>query len=298
MSAPVQSPLLRQTAARIWANVRPRAIRWRLLQSHIPDDGLIISLNGPGALKVRIRRSDVVGRAIFENGLFEPAEVEFVRRFLKPGMVFFDVGANLGQYTVVGAAQVGPLGAVHSFEPSTRMYAELRFNVGLNAAGDVCRLNQLAVADKNGLARLSVQEPGKEVYGSLGTQSWAAPTVGHETVCTISLDGYVAEQGIAHVDLIKMDIEGAELLALQGARNLLARPDAPALLVEIADVNTVGFNYAAVDIWDYLVDSGYTLFALTAGGTELVAAQRQVYWRGDNLVALKTDKRPFGSTNG
>jgi hypothetical protein len=86
-----------------------------------------------------------------------------------------------------------------------------------------------------------------------------------------------------------MDIEGAELLALRGSQRILSQPIPPAILLEVADVNTIGFGYQAVEIWHYLEAMGYRIYAFDRHGHISGLAQRPVdFSKAQNLVALKT----------
>lgn len=285
----------RLTIGQVWRRARrklrytlhPRAWMWRHWQKVDPSKPIITRLDD--GLRVRVYPHDIIGRYIFIEGVFLPAEWDFVKRYLKAGMTVLDLGANLGQYTLLAAKCVGPTGCVHSFEPSARMFEELEFNVSLNGLSETCILNNVAVSETSGTAALSVYERGQEVFGSLGvTRREEGMIVGHEQVKTIRLDDYVVEQGLGRVDFMKIDIEGAELLALRGAENLLAGPHAPTILIEMADVNTKGFGYGAVEIWDYLVGSGYQMCALGATRGELEALDHPPVFSSDtNLVAVK-----------
>jgi len=273
---------------RMTHTLHPRAIKWRYLKRNAPDQAVITRLGRN--LRVRVYPHDVIGEGIYVQGCSETSTWKFVERFLQPGMVFFDLGANLGQYSLLGATRVGPTGSVHSFEPSERMHAELQFNVGLNDLHCICRLNRAAVSDTAGTARLSKYAPGGEVYASLGTQQWArnARVIGHEEVRTVTLDKYVSEHGIGRVDLIKMDIEGAELLALRGACHLLQGPCSPTIVFEIADVNTEGFGYRAADIVNYLKERGYSVCHLRENGSIGGAIDETIaHFHGENLIAVK-----------
>ena len=70
--------------------INPRAIAWRYIKKRYPNKPIITKLGKD--LKVRIYPHDVIGKDIYENGLFEPAECKLVMNFLKPGMIFFDIG--------------------------------------------------------------------------------------------------------------------------------------------------------------------------------------------------------------
>lgn len=274
-----------------WDALHPRARAWNRQQHNYPDQPVLTPLDT--TLKVRVYPTDIIGREIYIYGMFEKEECRFVKNFLAPGMVFFDIGANLGQYSLLAARQVGPGGKVHSFEPSSRMFHELKFNIDLNGFSNICSLNSVAVSDTRGTAKLSRYEPGSEVYGSLGTQHWTttSPIIGYEEVNTITLDEYTRENRVNHVDLIKMDIEGAELKALHGATQLLSQADAPTLVVELADINTIGFGYPAMDIWDFLEKLGYSLYRFNKKGKIIGLATRPKDFQiAQDLVAMKSDR--------
>jgi len=279
--------------------LHPRSIAWEIKHARGSVHPIITPLGWDGHLKVRIYSTDLVGKTIYQRRVMEPREVLLITRFLRPGMSFFDFGANFGQYTVLAAQRVGAAGSVHSFEPSSRMFQELSFNVALNKLEGRCTLNQVALSDTLGSAKLSRYETGAEVFGSLGTHHRRESSpIGFEEVATTTLDAYVAEHGIRRVDLIKMDIEGAELLALRGGEGLLRRPDAPAIVLEMADVNTVGFGYHAVDTWDFLESMGYQMFSFKNRRATLVRALRprdfQAY---QDLLAVKCRFDLWGITD-
>jgi len=266
---------------------RRRFRAWEHLKAENPDQPITASLGGN--LRVRIYPRDVLGRDIFVHGFFEEAECRFVRQFLTPGMTFFDIGANLGQYTLLAAQQVGESGQVHSFEPSGRLFAELIHNVRLNGLENICSLNQLAVSDNDGIAFLSKYCAGAEVYGSLGKHKRSeASVVGEEKVHTTTIDRYVRAQGVKRIDLIKMDIEGAELPALQAATQTLVRADAPAIVFEMGDTNAAGFGYTPMEIWDLLEGHEYRMYEMTRRGTLLPAHRPRSLSVDRNYVALKS----------
>ncbi len=279
----------RYVIRRTWNLLNPRAIAWRYIKKRHPKKAIITKLGRH--LKIRIYPYDVIGKDIYINGVFEKSESNFVTRFLKPGMTFLDVGANLGQYTLLSAHCVGTNGRVHSFEPSSRMFSELKFNIELNNLSNICILNNVAVSDKEGTAKLSKYEAGGEVYGSLGNQNWAESgksIIGHEEVKTITLNGYIKKYNISHVDLIKIDIEGAELLALRGANQLLNRSDAPTIVLEMADITTDGFGYKAMEMWDYLKSLDFSLHSFDKHGNLAGPAKRPLNFAcAQNLVAIK-----------
>jgi FkbM family methyltransferase len=285
-------------AASVVRGLHPRSIAWQIKHAAGPVHPIVTRIGWHGDLKVRIHSRDVLGKHIYQYRIFEASEARLVTRFLKSGMIFIDVGANFGQYTLLAAERVGPGGQVHSFEPSARMYAELNYNVRLNDLQERCVLNNMALSDRQGISRLSKYEEGAEVYGSLGTQHWVdAPIVGFEEVATTTLDTYLTQCKIRHVDLIKMDIEGAELLALRGGAGLLCRADAPAIVLEMADINTDGFGYTALDTWDYLESLQYRFYSFANRRATLSKALRpNSFLPAQNLLAIKHGFHSWGIT--
>jgi FkbM family methyltransferase len=265
--------------------IHPRALVWRFKRQWRPGQPIITRMID--GLKVRLYPEDIIGRDIFIHGRFEPKETRFVAGFLKPGMIFFDIGANLGQYTLLGAQRVGPKGRVHSFEPNKRMFQELCFNVKLNNFTDRCILNNLAVADKEGVGTMPVYKPGAEVYSSLGQYQVNQYLTGEsEEVTLIKLDSYMERHNVEKVDLLKMDIEGAEFLALQGAQSLLARPDAPVIILEVGESNLAGFGHKGIDVWNFLEACGYKKYIIERSGS-IIEATLDTSWYG-NFVAKKS----------
>jgi len=270
---------------------QPKALMWAYLRRCHPGRPMITSLGED--MKVRIYPRDVIGRYVYIDGMFERDCWNFVKRLLRPGMIVFDLGANFGQYTLLAAQSVSEHGHVHSFEPSERIFHELEFNVGLNGLSKRCTLNRLAVSDTAGTAKLSRYEEGAEVYGSIGAHRRSeANVVGYEDVRTVRLDDYAEENGIDHVDFVKIDIEGAELPALKGAERLFSRKDAPLILLEMGDVNTDGFGYKSSNLWDYLESLGYRIYFLGPNGETLRAAERPTDFASTvNVVAAKGEPR-------
>lgn len=190
--------------------------------------------------------------------LGDPSELaltRFILKTVKSGDVFFDVGANCGFYTLLAGRLVGSQGAVHSFEPTPDIFSILRVNAGgINQV----RVNQLAVSDKEGEARLLI-DPIFSVVNSLVVQDGESSGIG---VCvqTTSLDVYT-EQTKAIPTFIKIDVEGAEELAISGAKRLLA-DHSPIVSLEILGSQ----NEAHVRAVSLLLGLGYRGYRLVATG--------------------------------
>lgn len=156
-------------------------------------------------------------------------------KLLREGDVFFDVGANLGFYTLIAASLCGSSGHVHAFEAQAALIKHLHRSIELNGYEGRVTVRHAAVAEEHGgQAELFFAHDKETLIGvpSLLRHEWLDGGA-HEPVPVISLDGYVREQGVTRVNVVKLDIEGAELMALRGMRLMLERAAAEVLLVEM-----------------------------------------------------------------
>ena len=262
-------------------------LRWKFL-SHRP---WILPL---GSLRIAITKSGS-GALIYYQGVSEPETRDFILRFLKTGMVFLDIGAHLGEYTLYAAAKVGLTGEVHAFEPHPEVCKILRQNVALNALQGV-EVSQAAVCDVDGSVQFAISaEPSVSSIWSQRAQ--AATPIGTIEVPSVTLDTYWKGNG-KKVDLIKVDVEGAELLVLKGSRSLLCKEstDAPVIHFEYLPSNMATFGYDPQDLLTFLHDYGYTiceygsnkgLSVLTSASVPTLTSRSHLAL---NLVAVKDVK--------
>jgi FkbM family methyltransferase len=224
-----------------------------------------------------------IGRAMFLVNRFEPAELRFVARFLRPGMTFLDVGANGGLFSLMAARAVGPAGLVHAFEPAMAEFALLQHNLALNGFTHVIA-NQVAISDTIGRTRFAICRDG--AYNSFGRNTLAdQQIVEWQSVQTMTLDAHLAAHNLRPVHLLKIDTEGAELLVLRGGVQLLRAPDSPVVLCEFSDLTTAGLGYSTADLWSFFADLGFQLFQYV--GSTLTPAVRKDHHQYDNLIAVR-----------
>ena len=198
----------------------------------------------------------IIGFALF-NGTFESAELRFIRENLKPGGVFLDIGANAGIYSIIAAKSVGPGGRVVAFEPDSRNLELLRRNIELNQLSNVTVVSK-AVSNTVGSSPLAISRDG--AMSSLAQTNHATQIVEKwETVETTTLDAAIRALDVAHVDLIKIDVEGAEMLVFEGARETLEENRAALILFESADVAARSFQYGAKDVLLELQRMGFAI---------------------------------------
>lgn len=146
------------------------------------------------------------------NGTYEPEQTRLFEQLLRPGGVVLDVGANVGYYTLLASVLVGDGGSVHAFEPEPRNAEFLRRHLRINGRRNVT-VQQAAVSDHAGTARFD--------FGT-GSGTGHLVDAGALEVRTLRLDDYCAEHALAPA-AVKIDVEGAEMSVLHGARETLAR---------------------------------------------------------------------------
>ncbi|HEY1241959.1 MAG TPA: FkbM family methyltransferase [Bryobacteraceae bacterium] len=221
---------------------------------------------------------------IYYLGSSEPETAAFITGFLKPGMVFFDAGAHIGEYTVMAASSVGADGQVHAFEAQPATAELLRRSCDANRLQNAV-VNTCAVSDHEG-------ELEFDICSDPTMSAIATPTrtrhrsLGRIRVPAITLDAY-CERTDVWPDLLKIDVEGAELRVLQGAAGILGRPLPPAVLFECLAVTYKRFGYSPQDVIDFLRGFGYRIYRLTEGGKLVPHVSPVSGALGYNLVALK-----------
>lgn len=242
-------------------------------------------------LQLTLIPGNETSRSIFVTGRYEPNEFCLLARVLKSGMTFIDIGANMGLYTLFAASRVGESGYVVSIEPSAREMEILQNNVQQNALRNV-RLCQVALLDRASEVELLVaglQNSGHNTLGAFGYNT----TLDHrEKVRAMRLDDLVQSEKLGRVDVIKMDIEGAELAALRGGADTIHRFH-PVVLLELSDRALQHQHSNSGDVLDLLTQHGYRFFGFTADTGLPVPLARENYFDSQNVIAVFGDSLPW-----
>lgn len=187
---------------------------------------------GEGVIKygpARGLRIDATGTAFsFLLGSYETEEQQILVRHLRRGGVFYDVGANIGFFSLLAARLVGPAGHVAAFEPLPVNAGQLQRNAELNGFSNAT-LVEAAVSSEAGVARL---DPANERVQARLAEVGEAGCEGLVAVRAITIDGWRAETNFPLPDVIKIDVEGAEMSVLRGAQGVI-RASRPVLMVEV-----------------------------------------------------------------
>lgn len=205
-----------------------RLILWSLF--HLQTDQPRVARVGPSFCRFKFWL-DKKERTDFLLGTYEQKVTRALRRILKRGDVAIDIGAHVGYHAILMAQLVGKNGTVLAFEPFPENFDALERNIELNNLRDTVRPEPLAVTDSDGCVSLAYEcseslamTPSMVGYAVSGAAS-------RISVPACRLDCYLEKVG-KRPSLIQIDVEGAELHVLRGARNTLERLR-PTLLVEV-----------------------------------------------------------------
>jgi len=210
-----------------------------------------------GGLKMRCDLSEMLQRQFYFFGTYFLAE-DHLRCWAaaaKGAKVVLDVGANSGIYSLAALA-IQPDATVHAFEPTPEIAARLRTTANLNGL-DRLYVHEVAVSSENGSATL------KRCRGELGTNegmNFIAPDLGEsdaERIQTVCLDQFCQDLAIDHVDLLKLDIQGHEHSALEGAEHLIRAGRVGIIFTELNWAKSGGATCAATESIRLLERAGY-----------------------------------------
>jgi FkbM family methyltransferase len=209
---------------------------------------------------------EYIQRNIYFLGYYGLRESLLLRRLLRAGDVFVDVGANLGWFTVLAAREVGTQGRVFAFEPSSQIRRHLQRSVEINALTNVT-VEPFALSDHDGTAVLTGLSDRNAGLGSImNVPSPDASGSCGEEVRTTRFADYCEHAGIRKIRLMKIDVEGAEMKVLQGMQPVIARKTCDYLTIEINDQRLRESGYSASHVLDFLRAHGYRLYHINLFG--------------------------------
>ena len=211
---------------------------------------------------------DLVYWPIYTGVGFEPEATHVLRRLLRADDVCVDVGANIGWYAIL-FAQLCAQGRVYAYEPVPETFRRLVETLDLNEMRERVTAVQTAVSDAAGTCSIFTFEKSSAYsslssLGEFGDRSQKAVEVPR-----ITLDQHLFEQGVSHVDFLKCDTEGSELLVLKGSRRFLGAPDAPIIFIELNERAFRAFGYGRDDVRQLLCAYGYDQFYEIVSAREL-----------------------------
>lgn len=233
-----------------------------------PQDKLFSRLKGwiPRGLKRLYRFTR--GTASASPAEVERAEQTFYIDYLRPGMVVFDVGANIGELTLLFSRFVQPGGKVFSFEASAATFGRLSSICDLSRRDNV-EVHHVALSDREGTLDLHVYPEEYSGWNTLADRPLESyginvKPVGLERVRSATIDNFCRERDIEHIDLLKIDVEGAEYQVLLGARRMLEEKRIGCCVFEFGQT-TFDMGNTPEMIEQYLAQAGYRIRNIVPG---------------------------------
>lgn len=273
----IRLPFLRKHYYGIYIKVfRPLGLFRNTSLIHSYDEGM----------KIKLDIGDWLQQQIYFFDAFDERGLLFLKRNLKEGDVFVDVGANIGGYTLVAARLVGETGKVIAFEPVKFVYDRLCFNIDLNKLGNVSA-EKSALYKESGTLTLHVSD--RENMGMSSIFHHDTESGQTEKADAIALDDYIKTSGIKKIKLIKIDVEGAELEALKGMQRIL-RDLRPIIIAEVSDEVLQNDPARKQETIGWLKGMGYERKWLGASGQTMAEPDQHakqyfnfVFFPGENL---------------
>jgi len=272
-----------------WYRDEPKLQERRTIWSSFYSAGKLAELDVEWhGVRLTLYLGNDLSKQLFITGCLDPNEFALLNRFLEPGMRFVDAGANEGLYALFAAARVTDAGEVWAFEPSSRELARLRHNCSLNGFSHLKAVG-CALSDASGVATLSVAEEGHAGHNTLGQLSDGVRQVLTEEVPVRTLDDIAAAENWERVDVLKIDVEGAELRLLEGARHVLLTMR-PLILFECSPAALERNRTTVTQLLDLLRGLDYAIYWFHPNTGLPALAGSDNY--SDNMVAAPKE-RPF-----
>ncbi|MBC7554887.1 MAG: FkbM family methyltransferase [Taibaiella sp.] len=181
------------------------------LVAPLQNDGLVCFIN----------TKDIIGWKIFFYGEYESSTNKIIKKYINPGDVVIEAGANLGSETLLLSRLVGDTGKVYGFEPNPFIFERLKMNLAINELKNV-DIHDIALGESNEI-----------IYFNIYTKGFCNPGMSSKyisnkdtrkiSVPQMTLDAFVAKHNVSKVDFIKMDIQGAEIDLFNGAAATISK---------------------------------------------------------------------------
>ena len=248
------------------------------------DELVRVSCHG---MQLEIPGKDITILPSLLNQTYEVYELELLEQLLLPGMTFIDVGANIGIYTSIAARLIEPIGIAYSFEPVPENFEILKRNLAKNNLTNVVT-EQVAIGDRIGRSVLYLDD------NSIGTHSLLRRRPSYRQdqevdVSVTTLDAYFSSKMPIIIDLLKIDVEGYEPFALEGATILLRRTNK--ILIEYNRL-AIESTYGIVPFIELLADFPW-LYGINERSKSLSRFSRSDFFSKTylNLLVSKTEMR-------
>jgi FkbM family methyltransferase len=225
------------------------------------------------------------GALIYYLGYSEPEIANFINYYLKPGMCFVDIGAHLGEYCLLASSVVNNKGKVYAFEPNPDIIPFLFNNIKHNSLENVVVVNS-AVSSSNGQVILHIHKEASMSSLRKIKSGNDNDFIKKVTVSTVCLNSYFFDNS-RKIDIIKVDVEGAELDVIIGASCLLKKSikDAPIWILEFNPLTNTDRLKKNNNVLEILWNNDYNIFEFNKSHNNILDSPPNL-----SLISIMPDK--------
>jgi len=230
--------------------------------------------------KILILANETVGRQIWWNKGYEIEETKFFKHYIQEDDICFDIGANIGYFTFLFASRAK---FVHAFEPNPLCYHLLQASSILNKFNNI-EANQIALGNNESNVEFNIAEDSAFSLINSNTNNISKNTI---SVLQTSIDNYFNKNSIKKIDIMKLDVEGFEIMVIEGAKFILSnkftRPRL--IMIEICKNNLGDLLPSAINIINLLKSYGYNSRILLNG--KLIPFDTNLKWNNYNMFFIE-----------
>jgi FkbM family methyltransferase len=244
------------TASRLLRRVRPAGLgSWMGTLCGLAERRPFPTRHGQFA----ISPMSMFGGVLLQTGEYEPPMIAVLRKYLKPGDVFVDLGANEGYFSVIASGLVGSGGRVIAIEPQSRLQAVIHRNLQLNNCTNV-EIERIVISGVNGELELTLTPQTNTGGSSLWpTRQKLRGVLSKERVESRTLESFLRSAGIPSCGLMKVDIEGAEWEVFMNAGDVLRSGAIRRFVLEIHNTLLEARGLRGIDLHEFILSCGYSL---------------------------------------
>ena len=262
----------------------------RVPPSIYPDGERLVTRRG---LRWRLDPEDQLQRAMWYSGTHEEPIIRTITRSLRKDDVFLDVGANIGLISLAAAQRLRALGGgrVVAFEPGRDAFAKLIAHVEMNGLQQFVDPVNLALGAER--TDLALRRDLRSEAANLATRSLFASGEPVEVVHVVTCDEWVRERGVERVDVVKIDVEGAEFDVISGMRDTLSMLRPRIVVAEVIPDLLERAGTSVAQVFDLVRSLGYETYWLRARYWAISKGIRRVSPRvapGPNAVFVPVDR--------
>ncbi len=216
-----------------------------------------------GNIKMNLNITEYIQSTLYLFRHYELPLMKFIEKNVKEKQVVFDIGANVGFLTLTFSKQVKKNGKVFAFEPEPNNYKKLQENISLNNFKNIS-LNNFAVSSINDRLKLYLSDDNN--FGTHSLVNERINSTNFVIVDTKKIDDFVFQNNIIKIDWIKIDVEGAELDVINGAKKVLSDLK-PNLIIEVISENMKKRGLSSILFKKMMLDEfGYFPFLIDNSG--------------------------------